>query len=164
MNIVTFEIQRPVKEIAPQWIAFIHKVNELAKAAGGARVFGAPVKEYTDEDTGLYLELYDEANLTHAQRDNGTEEGVGVLRYEAFTDRVRDLFAGAASHFSEANKDLVDGKHWGPDQNPGDYYARKQAQAADASRKLARAKEAGAEASVIRNLEAELEIARYVGD
>jgi hypothetical protein len=161
MNVVTFEIQQPVQEVCPQWIRFIHKVNAIADADAGIKPFGNTEREYQDGD--LYIELYAEASLTHAKRDNGTEEGVGVLRFEALTDRVRDLFAGAASHFGEANKQLINGKHWGPDRHAGDYYARKQAKAADASRKLARAADAGDE-SAVRNAKAELEMARYVGD
>ena len=119
-----FEIAQPVQEVAPQWIQFIHKVNEL-DAVWHPRLplpFGDPARTYKDGD--LYLEIYGESQVIQATRDNGTEEGVGLIRFEAFTDRMRVLFAEAASQFNEANKQLIDGKYWGQDTNPGAYYAR----------------------------------------
>lgn len=97
MRKVKFEIALPVREIAPQWINFIHEVNRIAKEGGYRKApFGAPITETSG------VERYEEATITHNKREAGTIE-IGIVTFRAATERMARWFHAASLKNDEAN-------------------------------------------------------------
>jgi hypothetical protein len=114
MKTTTFEQTFPIRDVSPQWINFIHRVNDLAVEAGQAKPFGNPIKEI---DRGHYegpeaeyvsdigIEIYAECLIVHTKKAERTiAKGYrGVTTFVPQSSRVRALLAQAAPEFSEAN-------------------------------------------------------------